>query len=198
MGEIWHPVSLSKYFSESNQKSDQVMYWSLEKNSTFTGWFRNLLSFSRLKQMKALDSSSNSTKALPSADCLIVDVFFRSLRVGKMNEIIFPNFFNSPNTSCQIDSNSFSLFKSCRLKSCIVTRTTQLDIVQSKSFFSLCSVSWFRFFTSSCSLLIFSWATGLPIIQEQKVRNSGSPSKNLVCSSVERVYWFLRVNGWWS
>jgi len=49
--------------------------------------------------MKALDSSSNSTKALPRADYLMVDVFFRSLSVGKMKETILPNFFSSPSTS---------------------------------------------------------------------------------------------------
>ena len=84
---------------------------------------------SKLKQIKALESSSNSTKAFPSADYFIVDVFFRSLRVGKMNETILPNFFNSLSTSCCIDSNSFSLLSSYRLRSCIVTLTTQLDMV---------------------------------------------------------------------
>lgn len=83
-----------------SQKRDWVMYWSREKNSTFTGLSRKRFSFSRLKQMNALESSSNSTKALPRADSLIVDVFFKSFRVGKMNDTILPNFLSSSRTSC--------------------------------------------------------------------------------------------------
>lgn len=79
--------------------------------------------------MNALESSSNSTKALPRADCLIVEVFFKSLSVGKINDTILPNFFSSFSTSCYMDSNSFSLLRSYRLRSCMVTRTTQLDMV---------------------------------------------------------------------
>ena len=79
------------------------MYASLVKNSITTGWPRNGRSFSMLKHMNALATSSNSTNALPSADSLMVEVFLRSFKVGKVKDMILPNFLSSPRTSSWID-----------------------------------------------------------------------------------------------